>query len=150
MMLVVDTNVISELMKVEPHPQVIAWFDSQTTGSVWTTCVSVFEIRFGLNSLPDVKRKMVLQYALTRSKLCLQKNWSAMYWTSTARPQWVLVKFLRRCTVSVVLWKSAMCKKPESSPFATRSWQVAISSTSKLLVNHSSIRGATYPRSAAG
>ena len=63
MMLVLDTNVISELMKVEPDPQVIAWLDSQSTGSVWTTSVSVFEISFGLNSLPDGKRKKALQDA---------------------------------------------------------------------------------------
>jgi len=63
MMLVLDTNVISELMKVEPDPQVIAWLDSRSTGSVWTTSVSVFEISFGLNSLPDGKRKRALQDA---------------------------------------------------------------------------------------
>jgi predicted nucleic acid-binding protein len=63
MMLVLDTNVISELMKAEPHPRVIAWLDSQPSISVWTTSVSVFEISFGLNSLPDGKRKSVLQDA---------------------------------------------------------------------------------------
>jgi len=63
MMLVLDTNVISELMKVEPDPQVIGWLDSQSTGSVWTTSVSVFEISFGLNSSPDGKRKRALKDA---------------------------------------------------------------------------------------
>lgn len=63
MMLVLDTNVISELMKAEPDPRVIAWLDSQPAISVWTTSVSVFEISFGLNSLPDGKRKDVLQDA---------------------------------------------------------------------------------------
>jgi predicted nucleic acid-binding protein len=63
MMLVLDTNVISELMKAKPDPQVITWLDSQPSNSVWTTSVSVFEISFGLNSLPDGKRKRVLQDA---------------------------------------------------------------------------------------
>ena len=63
MMLVLDTNVLSELMKVKPDPQVIAWLDAQSTGSVWTTSVSVFEISFGLSALPDGKRKRALQDA---------------------------------------------------------------------------------------
>ena len=63
MMLVLDTNVISELMKTEPDPQVIAWLDAQSTGSVWTTSISIFEISFGLNALPEGKRKRALQDA---------------------------------------------------------------------------------------
>jgi predicted nucleic acid-binding protein len=62
-MLVLDTNVISELMKVKPDAQVIAWLDAQAPGSVWTTSISVFEISFGLNSLPDGKRKIALHEA---------------------------------------------------------------------------------------
>lgn len=62
-MLVLDTNVISELMKVDPDPQIIDWLDAQATGSVWTTSISVFEISFGLNSLPDGKRKRALHEA---------------------------------------------------------------------------------------
>lgn len=63
MMLVLDTSVISEVMKAKPDPQVITWLDSQPSNSVWTTSVSVFEISFGLNSLPDGKRKRALQDA---------------------------------------------------------------------------------------
>lgn len=62
-MLVLDTNVISELMKVDPDPQIIDWLDAQATGSVWTTSISVSEISFGLNSLPDGKRKRALHEA---------------------------------------------------------------------------------------
>ena len=63
MMLVLDTNVISELMKVEPEPAVITWLDLQSPRSVWITSISVFEISFGLNSLPNRKRKRALQEA---------------------------------------------------------------------------------------
>ena len=63
MMHVLDTNVISELMKTDPDPQVIAWLDAQSTGSVWTTSISIFEISFGLHALPDGKRKRTLQNA---------------------------------------------------------------------------------------
>ena len=60
---VLDTNVISELMKTAPDPQVTAWLDAQSTGSVWTTSNSIFEISYGLNALPDGKRKRSLQSA---------------------------------------------------------------------------------------
>lgn len=63
MMLVLDTNVISELMKVKPDPAVVNWLDGQTPDSMWITSISVFEISFGLNSLPNGKRKRALQLA---------------------------------------------------------------------------------------
>ena len=62
-MLVLDTNVVSELMKSEPNPRVIAWLDAQSSGYVWTTSISIFEVRFGLNILPNGKRKTALQHA---------------------------------------------------------------------------------------
>jgi predicted nucleic acid-binding protein len=40
---------------------VVAWLDAQPEDSIWTTTVSVFEIRFGLNVLPNGKRKQNLQ-----------------------------------------------------------------------------------------
>jgi len=63
MMLVLDTNVLSELMKLKPDRRVIDWLDDQSTDVVWTTSISVFEIRFGLDILPDGKRKRALQDA---------------------------------------------------------------------------------------
>ena len=60
-MTVLDTNVISEMMKKKPAPAVVAWLDAQPEDAIWTTAVSVFEIRFGLNVLPNGKRKHNLQ-----------------------------------------------------------------------------------------
>lgn len=62
-MLILDTNLISELMKSRPDRQVIAWLDAQVAGSVWATSINVFEISFGLNLLPRGKRKKTLQNA---------------------------------------------------------------------------------------
>ena len=47
-MILLDTNVLSALMRTRPDPVVVAWLDSQAPESVWTTAVSVFEIRFGI------------------------------------------------------------------------------------------------------
>jgi predicted nucleic acid-binding protein len=46
--IILDTNVLSALMSSEPDPDVVAWLDQQAPESVWTTSITVFEIRFGL------------------------------------------------------------------------------------------------------
>jgi toxin FitB len=56
-MIILDSNVISELMRPAPEQKVIAWLDRQPRSSIWTTSVSVFEIRFGLQIMPSGKRR---------------------------------------------------------------------------------------------
>ena len=62
-MIVLDTNVLSALMQQTPEPRVVAWLDAQPTESIWTTSVSVFEIRFGLEAMAKGKRQRTLQEA---------------------------------------------------------------------------------------
>ena len=50
-MIVLDTNVVSALMRNEPDPSVVSWLDSLLSESVWTTSVTVFEVRLGLEIL---------------------------------------------------------------------------------------------------
>lgn len=59
-MIVLDTNVISELMLPQPDAGVLAWVNSQSALSVWTTAVTVYEIRFGLESMAAGKRRAAL------------------------------------------------------------------------------------------
>ncbi len=56
-MIVLDSNVLSELMLPRPEEKVIAWLDRQPRSSIWTTSVTVFEIRFGLQTMPTGKRR---------------------------------------------------------------------------------------------
>jgi len=56
-MIILDTNVVSEFMKPKPSSNVVHWLFSQPSESVWTTSVTVFEIQYGLNILPNGKRK---------------------------------------------------------------------------------------------
>ena len=62
-MIVLDTNVLSALMQQAPEPRVVAWLDAQPTESIWTTSVTVFEIRFGLEAMAKGKRQRTLQEA---------------------------------------------------------------------------------------
>jgi predicted nucleic acid-binding protein len=59
-MMVLDTNVVSALMQVAPEARVVAWLNRQPRTSVWTTSVTVFEIRFGLQIMASGKRRTAL------------------------------------------------------------------------------------------
>jgi len=62
-MMVLDTNVVSALMRAAPDRAVIAWLDGQPPESLWTTAITVFEVRFGIQALPAVKRRNALRGA---------------------------------------------------------------------------------------
>ena len=66
-MIVLDTNVLSALMQRETDPAVVAWLDLQPSESVWTTAVTVFEIRFGLDLLAPGRRRRQLEDAFSRA-----------------------------------------------------------------------------------
>ena len=59
-MTILDTNVLSALMRQTPDRNVVAWLDQQPRTSVWTTSVTVLEIRFGLQIMPAGKRRTLL------------------------------------------------------------------------------------------
>ncbi|MDA8746449.1 type II toxin-antitoxin system VapC family toxin [Rubripirellula amarantea] len=59
-MIVLDTNVISEVMKPVPDPVVKDWLDAQVDETMWLTSVTVFEIACGVEQLPSGKRKTAL------------------------------------------------------------------------------------------
>jgi predicted nucleic acid-binding protein len=65
--IVLDTNVVSALMQREPDAVVVAWLDHQPAPSIWTTSVTVFEIRFGLEILPAGRRRRELEDAFARA-----------------------------------------------------------------------------------
>src|SRR5208282_1036592 len=59
-MIILDTNVLSALMRQVPDQSVVDWLDRQPRTSVWTTAVTVLEIRFGLQILATGRRRAVL------------------------------------------------------------------------------------------
>ena len=65
-MTILDTNVLSALMRAPADPQAVAWLDAQAAESVWITSVTVFEARFGLEILPNGKRRRALEAAFDR------------------------------------------------------------------------------------
>ena len=62
-MILLDTNVLSALMRREPEPAVMAWLDHQPAESIWTTTITVFEVRTGIELLEQGRRRRQLEEA---------------------------------------------------------------------------------------
>jgi len=65
-MILLDTNVLSALMRDTPDPVVVQWLDNQPTESIWTTSVTVFEIRTGIELLVPSRRRRRLADMFTQ------------------------------------------------------------------------------------
>ena len=63
-LILLDTNVLSELMQRQPEPTVIAWLDAQAADSLWLTSVTLFEAQFGIAALAAGRRKDSLLQSL--------------------------------------------------------------------------------------
>lgn len=64
-MVVLDTNVISELFKPTPDPKVMAWVGSLPGDALFTTAVTRGELLFGLYCMPEGRRRNDLLQGLT-------------------------------------------------------------------------------------
>jgi toxin FitB len=62
-MIIVDTNVASELMRPSPAQAVLDWVRSQEARELCTTAITVAEILYGIERLPEGRRKEVLRSA---------------------------------------------------------------------------------------
>lgn len=56
----VDTNVLSELRRKQPHPQVVAWFTGRPCHTLFISVLTLGEIRKGIERLNDVARQQPL------------------------------------------------------------------------------------------
>ena len=63
-MIVLDTNVLSEMLRPKPSPQVEAWLAAQDGTSVYFTAVGEAELRYGLAILPSGRRRTALGAAV--------------------------------------------------------------------------------------
>lgn len=63
-MIVLDTNVISELLRPRPNRGVVAWVDAQPSAVLHLTAVTVGELVYGVARLPNGRRRMALALAV--------------------------------------------------------------------------------------
>lgn len=64
--MVLDTNVLSELMRPQPEAQVVAWFDGKAQTAFFITAITQAEILLGIDLLPAGRRKDALADAARR------------------------------------------------------------------------------------
>lgn len=60
MIYVVDTNIVSELMKERPNRDVVEWFWNHE-GEIYLNAITIKELYFGAERLPEGKRKRTLK-----------------------------------------------------------------------------------------
>ena len=60
-MFVLDTSIVSEVMRAVPAQQVLDWFNDRDASRLFLTSISIAEIRYGLRALPDGNRRRNLE-----------------------------------------------------------------------------------------
>jgi len=60
-MIIIDTSVVSELMKSSPAPAVRDWVRARRHGELYTTSITLAEIRYGIERLPPGHRRDLLK-----------------------------------------------------------------------------------------
>ncbi len=63
-MIVLDTNVLSELVRETPDARVVAWLDGKSVAEIATTAVTAAEMLYGVARLPTGRRKVELEQAV--------------------------------------------------------------------------------------
>lgn len=66
-MILLDTNVLSALMRRQPERVVVQWLDEQPPESVWLPSITVFEVRFGLELLAEGRKRRRLDQAFAKA-----------------------------------------------------------------------------------
>ena len=65
-MILLDTNVLSELMRRDPNPAVLVWIDARPRHHLYISAVTRAEIELGIALLPDGRRRDGIRAAATR------------------------------------------------------------------------------------
>ena len=60
-MILLDTNVVSEVMKTRPAEAVVAWLNAQDSDKLYVSAITIGEIAYGLRILPEGKRRSGLR-----------------------------------------------------------------------------------------
>jgi toxin FitB len=65
-MILLDTNVISALMREPLDASVLRWLDQQPRSSIWISAITILEVRFGLQIMPQGRRRAARSEAFDR------------------------------------------------------------------------------------
>lgn len=68
-MLLIDTNIISELWKPNPNKNVIAWLDDQDANTLYLSVITIAELKFGIAAMPEGHKKATLHHRFNEEVL---------------------------------------------------------------------------------
>ena len=66
-MILLDTSIVSDLVKVRPNPKVETWIGAHDAGVLWISAVTVAELRVGIELMDDGRKKSELRLAIDRA-----------------------------------------------------------------------------------
>jgi len=113
-MIILDTNVISGCMHEPADVAVLRWLDRQPRISVWTTVITVLEIRFGLEVMPDGRRRQARGKAFERLIEDTLERRVAPFDAAAARETAILMSSRQRRGEPRDLRDSMIASEPES------------------------------------
>ncbi len=121
-MLIIDTNVVSELMRPDPNRQVVDWLSRQKVSDVHLTALTIAEITYGLNIMPDGKRQRDLE---TRFRQVVEGGFSGrvLAFDEAAAPHYGEIMASRRAegrSMSVIDGQIAAIARTSGATLATR------------------------------
>jgi predicted nucleic acid-binding protein len=70
-MILVDTNVVSETVRLRPEPNVVRWLNAQAAETLHLSTVSLAELLVGIATLPEGRRRSELGFALAHQAALL-------------------------------------------------------------------------------
>lgn len=73
-MIVLDTNIVSEMMKVNPHKNVVRWAEREAFSTLCITAITVQEIESGLQLLPEGTRRRRLRQGWEQTRHSFQQT----------------------------------------------------------------------------
>jgi predicted nucleic acid-binding protein len=65
-MIIVDTNIVTEVMKDSPTQAVVSWLNDQETSTLFLTSITIGEVRYGLRIMPQGRRRLRLEQGFER------------------------------------------------------------------------------------
>ena len=108
-MIILDTNVISELINQEPDARVVGWADRQRQSQLLTTAITVLELRAGAEKLQSSRRRRQLE--------------SDIEWALDELIGGRILDFDRRAAYETAAWQAQ--RKKSGRPVNTRDAQIA-------------------------
>jgi predicted nucleic acid-binding protein len=66
-MILLDTNIVSDTVRVRPNPKVQAWINTHDAASLWISAVTIAELRVGIELMDDGRKKSELRLAIDRA-----------------------------------------------------------------------------------